>query len=201
MNRARGCARGFTLVEVVVATAVLSLLLLATVTALRTFGNTQLALERKTARVDEIRSVSGFLRDLMESTVVGGDSGGLTLGAGSAGATYFKLYEQGVEWKSTVLFGEAFGGTHIVRVAKEGDQLVLRWSEPSVKGQGPEDWSSMPSRPLVADVEEFGIAVRREYNTDWIGEWREPRIAPALVRLQIKSAGRYWPDLIMQVQR
>ena len=151
--------------------------------------------------MDEIRSVSNFLRDLMESTVVGSDSGGLSLGASSGGSTYFKLREQGVEWKSTVLFGEAFGGTHIVRVAMEGEQLVLRWAEPSVNGRGPDDWSNMPSRTLVSDLEEFAIAVRREYDTDWIGEWKEPRIAPALVRMQIKSAGRFWPDLIMQVQR
>ena len=116
MTRVPSRSSGFTLVEVVVATVVLSLLLLATVTALRTFGNTQLALERKTLRVDEIRSVSNFLRDLMESTVVGNDSGGLSLGAGSGGSTYFKLREQGVEWKSTVLFGEAFGGIRGARV-------------------------------------------------------------------------------------
>ena len=39
-------SRGFTLVEVMVSLAVLSLILLATVSALRTFANTQGSLER-----------------------------------------------------------------------------------------------------------------------------------------------------------
>jgi general secretion pathway protein J len=197
----RSRRRGFTLVEVVVATAVLSLLLLATVTALRTLGNTQAALERHTVRVDEVRSVSGFLRDLMESAVMGADSGGLTLGGGSRSSTYFRLFEQGVEWKASVLFGEAYGGTHIVRVAREGDQLVMRWSEPAASGLPPETWEDTPSRVLVRDVEDYTVAVREEYDAEWSGRWLEERSAPALVRMQVKAAGRFWPDLIMKVQR
>ena len=74
-------AAGFTLVEVVVALTILSLIMLATVTALRTLANTQGTLERVTARIDEVRTVSGFLRDLMEAAVVGegGSGGGLAL--------------------------------------------------------------------------------------------------------------------------
>ena len=72
-------SRGFTLIEVVVSLAILSLVLLGTVTGLRTLGNTQVSLERVTQRADEVRTVSAFLRDLMESAVVGSGSGGLTL--------------------------------------------------------------------------------------------------------------------------
>ena len=67
-NEAGHAARGFTLVEVVVALTILSLIMLATVTGLRTLANTQGTLERVTARIDEVRTVSGFLRDLMEAT-------------------------------------------------------------------------------------------------------------------------------------
>jgi general secretion pathway protein J len=197
----RSRCRGFTLVEVVVATAVLSLLLLATVTALRTLGNTQAALERHTVRVDEVRSVSGFLRDLMESAVMGEDGGGLTLGGGSRSSTYFRLFEQGVEWKTSVLFGEAYGGTHIVRVAREADQLVMRWSEPGANGLPPETWEDTASRVLVREVEDYAVAVREEYDAEWSDRWLEERSAPALVRMQVKASGRFWPDLIMKVQR
>jgi general secretion pathway protein J len=191
---------GFTLVEVMVALSILSLVLLGTVTGLRTLGNTQAALERKTVRVEEVRSVSGLLRDLMESAVVGRKVGALTLGGGSREATYFYFDEQYVEWKTTILFGEAFGGSFVVRVAHEGEDLVLRWLDSAVHKPDSEVWDKAPSRILVRDLEQFGISLRQDYHTDWTDEWSggDP---PALVRMQIKSSGRYWPDLIMQVQR
>lgn len=193
--------KGFTLVEVVVAMAVLSLLMLATVTGLRTLGNTQVALERKTARVDEVRTVSVFLRDLMESAIVGSGGGGLTLGGGSMGSTYFRLIDGGAEWKSTILFGESFGGTYVVRVAREGDELMLRWVEPLPNGRPPEKWDDTPSRVLVRELEEFSVFARKEFDSEWQDRWTESRQAPALVRMQVKSSGRFWPDLIMQVHR
>ncbi len=193
--------RGFTLVEVVVSLAILSLVLLGTVTGLRTLGNTQMALERVTQRADEVRTVSSFLRDLMESAVVGSGSGGLTLGGGSREATYFRTGDGFVEWKTNLLFGESYGGTHVVRIAKEGDQLMLRWLEPTETSLNSRKWEKSPSRPLVNELEEFSMALRPEYDKDWVQNWRDSANAPALVRFQIKAAGRYWPDLIMQVQR
>jgi general secretion pathway protein J len=193
-------ASGFTLVEVMVAMSILSLVMLATVTGLRTLANTQAAIERKIARVDEVRTVSEFLRDLMESALVG-SKGGLTLGGGGRDATYFRLNENGAEWKSTILFGEAFGGIYLVKVAAEDGQLVLRWQEPPRSGLAPKHWEDTESRTLVRDLEEFSVEVREEFHTDWTREWPEFSVAPALVRMQIKSADRYWPDLILQVQR
>ena len=195
------CRHGFTLVEVMVALTILSMVLLGTVTALRTLGNTQVSLERVSARVDEIRSVSEFLRDLMESAVVGSSSGGLGLGGGSRDATYFRLGDGFLEWKTNLLFGEAYGGTHVVRIAREEGQLMLRWLEPTATGLDDDKWRDAPSRPLVENLESFTVTLREEFNTDWTDSWQENAIAPALVRLQMKSSGRFWPDLIMQVQR
>ena len=48
----------------------MTLILSATVSALRTFGNTQSSLERVITRVDEIRAVSTFLRNAFAATVV-----------------------------------------------------------------------------------------------------------------------------------
>lgn len=191
---------GFTLIEVVVALSILSLVLLGTVTGMRTLGNTQVALERKTERVDEVRTVSGFLRDLMESAVVGAGSGGLTLGGGSSEASYFKFGPEFMEWKTIILFGESFGGSYIVRIASEGGQLMMRWQESARAAPTPDSWDKASSRLLVTDLEEFSISLRQRYSGQWTDEWAgdEP---PALVRLQMKTAGRFWPDLILKVQR
>lgn len=193
--------RGFTLIEVVVALAILSLVLLGTVTGLRTLGNTQVSLEKVTQRADEVRTVSAFLRDLMESAIVGSGSGGLTLGGGSIEEAYFNSGNDFFEWKSNVLLGESYGGTYLVRIAREGDELVLRWMEPDTVSPNPEKWKIAPSRLLVGELEEFSAFVRPEYNRDWVKNWENTAKAPVAVRLQIKASGRYWPDLVMQVQK
>jgi general secretion pathway protein J len=190
--------RGFTLVEVVVSLAILSLVLLATVTGLRTLANTQSAIERMIGRVDEIRTVSSFLRDTMESAAVGESSGGgLALGSRSRDAAYFAMAPTGLAWKSTILFGEDFGGSYLIRVAKENELLVLRWQAPDASGQ-PGDWSVAEERTLVENVEEFEVSWREGYQDSWQQEW-EVGDQPSWVRLQVKAGGRYWPELIMEV--
>jgi len=190
---------GFTLVEAVVALTILALVMLVTVTALRTLANTQVSVERRTADVDEIRSVSSFLRDLFESAVVGQDSDGFGAGGGSRGVTYFRHHREGVELKSTILFGEGYGGSYVVRVAREADALVLRWQE-LVPGARIQNWSGTQSRVLVAEVEELAVSTKREHLGSWL-EFDDSDALPALLRLQMKSRGRPWPDLIFNVQR
>ena len=193
--------RGFTLVEVVVALAVLSLILLATVSALRTFANTQVSLDRMVERVDEVRTISSFLRDMLDGAVTGDNqSGGLTLGGGSSELAYFEGDAQSLAWKAPALFGEAYGGTVLMRLAKEDTSLKLYWQEPPAN-IARINWNDAASRILLVNVEEFKVDFRAEYSLQWeSGEWDAPG-APALVRLTIKSGGRFWPDLILRVQR
>lgn len=195
----RAHPRGFTLVEMTVALAILSLIMLATVTALRTLGSTQVSLDRLTQRNDEIRSVSGFLRDALDTAVIGSDSGGLSLGGGSQEGAVFKMTPTSLTWSTALRFGEGTGGSYVVRVAFEGDLLVLRWQLPDPRGRyGP--WNKAPSRTLITDVEEFDVAYRRAFNGAWTGVWRDGPV-PAWVRLRIKAHARFWPDIVMQVAR
>jgi general secretion pathway protein J len=195
-----GAQTGFTLVEVMVALTILSLIMLATVTGLRTLANTQVAIERMTSRVDEVRTVSGFLRDAMQSSVIGASRSRLSLGGGGrAEAAFFEATPQSLAWKSTVLFGEGFGGSYLVRVAKEEGQLVLRWQEPPLKGR-PGDWQKAASRTLVYNLEELKLSFRKDFSAAWTNTLERNEI-PSLVRLQLRASGRYWPDLILRVQK
>ncbi|MFT5709816.1 MAG: general secretion pathway protein J [Halioglobus sp.] len=195
-------ANGFTLVEVVVSLAVLSLILLATVSALRTFANTQVSLDAMMGRVDEVRTVSGFVRDMFEGSVAGEQQGGgLSFGGrGGSGLAYFEATPQWVEWKAPVLFGEVYGGTQLLRLIKEEGALKLYWQDPPAQSARV-NWTGKSSRVLVNAVEEFQVSFKPEFNAAWQNDEWTGEGAPALVRLSIKAAGRYWPDLIVQVQR
>ena len=193
--------KGFTLVEVVVALAILSLVMLTTITGLRTLANTQTALDRMTGRIDQVRTVSSFLRDTLESAAIGSSgAGGLALGGSSRESAYFELTADSLTWKSTILIGESFGGTLLLRVAREDDLLVLRWQEPGPSGEPAQDWSQAQERTLVEDLEEFELAWREQAGDRWQQQWEAGAVA-GWVRLQLRASGRYWPDLIMQVPR
>jgi general secretion pathway protein J len=192
--------RGFTLVEMTVAVAVLSLIMLATVTALRTLGATQGSLEVLTRGNDEIRSVSSFLRDALELSVVsGGGSGGLSLGGGGGSIALFETTPDSVVWTTALRFGESAGGSYVARVGREGERIVLRWQLPNREGRlAP--WNKAPSRTLIDKVQSFEVAYRREAGGDWQRDW-DRRGAPGWLRLRVQARERYWPDLVMSVAR
>lgn len=196
-------AAGFTLVEVMVSLAVLSLILLATVSALRTFANTQGSLERKISRVDEIRSVSSFLRDALQANIASTEErrSSLSLGGDGGQSGFFLGSPNSVEWKAPMVFGEGEGGVFLVRLALEEGQLVLRWQRPAVQNENDSpEWRGTPRRVVIENVDEFSVGYRLQYDEAWQeGIYLEE--APVMLRLAIKSSGRYWPDLIAGVNQ
>ena len=87
-------AQGFTLVEVMVSLAILSLVMLVTVSGFRTLGNTATSISAMTGRTDELRSVSMFLRDAFENSVGGKNVNNkreLTFGGAGSGGLKFCL--------------------------------------------------------------------------------------------------------------
>ena len=196
---------GFTLVEVIVALAIMSLVMLATVTVFRTLGNTATTITKMTSRTDELRSVSAFLRDALENSVAGAQGGqtqGLTFG-GTGGSSkpvaYFRVNDGRLTWRAKILFGEAYGGSYFLRLVKLGDKLMLQWQDPDGQME-PDNWQQAPGRQVLDNVELFEVWTRGEPDAEWtksdIG-----RETPSHVKLVVKTAGRYWPELIMQVQR
>ena len=201
-------ARGFTLVEVIVALAILSLVMLATVSGFRTLGNTATTISRMTDRSDELRSVSSFLRDAFENSVTGegpGESasdGALSFGGNSGSSPvpvrYLKLAPAAVEWRSKVLFGEAYGGSYFLRLAKREQRLELQWQDPDGKPE-PEDWARSPSREVLDGVQQFEVWHRMSPSAPWQQTVQEDEL-PSHVKLVIKANDKFWPDLVMQVQ-
>lgn len=201
-------ARGFTLVEVIVALAILSLVMLATVSGFRTLGNTATTISRMTDRSDELRSVSSFLRDAFENSVTGEGPGesasdaSLSFGGNSGMSPvpvrYLKLAPAAVEWRSKVLFGEAYGGSYFLRLAKREQRLELQWQDPEGKPE-PEDWARSPSREVLDGVQQFEVWHRMSPSAPWQQTVQEDEL-PSHVKLVIKANDKFWPDLVMRVQ-
>jgi len=191
-------AKGFTLIEVIIALSILSMIMVATISSLRTFGNTKAVIERTTARVDEVRLVSAYLRASIQGAMPVVRIGASPEFQGFRGnyGTFFLGSAQEMVWVAPVTAGAGFGGTFIIRLSREGDRLVMRWL-PYDRNVANLDWSGQVGETLTENLEEFTLGYRSGYEEDWIDSWDATQGLPVLVRLNLKSRGRYWPELVV----
>ena len=199
--------RGFTLIEVMIALVVFSMIMAATISALRAFGNTRLTVERLTGRVNEIRVVSNFLRNTIGAALPVARYGDTFSGQANLRrhGVFFLGFPSELFWVAPLMGGAGFGGAHILHLGLEGDQLVLRWHPYQTNVSGI-DWERLPRRVLLEDVERLDLGYRaepglREADPGWLEEWTGAFSNPATVRLSMKVSGRFWPEMVIRLDR
>lgn len=189
-------ARGFTLVEVVVAISILSMLVLATVTGMRSLALTQQKLEAKAGQVAQMVAVSRYLR-----SSIGEARRGVGPWAVDS-AVHFIGGREFMQWVSPMPVPNQ-QGLWVSRLEWRDNQLLIRF-KPGIEVP---EWSEDDlTYVLASDVEEFALAYRKSVYADWQpdltgGEQALAANLPSHVRLQLKVAGRYWPEIIIQLQR
>lgn len=196
MNR----GRGFTLIEVMVALTLLSMIMVATIAAMRTLGNTRTSVGQLTGRVDEIRIVSEFLRNTigaaMPVTRVGNAEAMFTEGASYG--TYFAGDAASLIWVAPLVAGADMGGVFVLYLTLVDETLELRWL-PYQSDVQALDWSAVEPRKLLQSVEEFQVGYLAAYGQDWLDVWEGSQRNPVAVRINIRSAGKYWPELVIRL--
>jgi general secretion pathway protein J len=192
--------RGFTLIEVMIALTLLSMIMVATIAALRTFGNTKVTLEQMTNRVDEIRVVSGFLRNTIGAAMPVMRVGAIddTLEDAAGFGTYFWGGPTHLVWVSRLVAGASLGGAFVMQVTYRDDKLEIQW-HPYVRSVEALHGDDVQSRVLLDDVEEFELGYLPAFGDEWVDEWAGIGANPVAVRMNIKSRGKYWPELVMRL--
>jgi len=204
--------RGFTLVELLVAMSLMSLILLAMSSALHTMGQTESRIDERSTRLDDFRSATAFIR-----STLGRVSQRLRPGAGSVDQSNY-LFEgrnEGIAWVGTMPARYGAGGRHFFRLTAEpsgqGYALVLRYT-PWVGAAGFPDWTQVDGRVLVGDVTAWSVEYEdpRVAPGSWLPEWsmamgntnqdRRSRL-PSRVRLLIQVAGSDWPELVIPLRQ
>lgn len=186
-------SRGFTLVEVVVALTVLSMISLATLSSIRTFGSTQQKLDMVSERTQEMRSVSQLLRRVLvdAQAIMRQNPRGLR--------SYFQGHEQEVIWIAPFSASRTIGGLTIFRLAiNDSQQLTLQF-DPYVTSVRELDWSQREAYVLVPKLDEITISYKASPSGEWLSTWENASQNPDRVRLAIAANGRYWPDLIIRL--
>lgn len=194
--------RGFTLLELLVVMALLSVVMLALGSALRTIAQSEERIDRRLVRTDEFRVASAFIRTTLERV-----SARKVVAPATPGASplLFAAASDAVAWVGIMPARYGAGGRHFFRLGVEpvnGEQaLVLRFL-PWVDSQTFPDWSQAESRVLVASVTALSIRYEdaQEVPSVWGSEWPFKDRLPQRVELSLETSAGYWPSMVIPLR-
>lgn len=193
--------RGFTLIEVLVALALMSLLVTVLIASLRVGGHTWRYVTREAASVDEITRAQEFLRQRLGtiSPLRSGSSGGMSPSG------FFVGESDRLEFSSTA---STYSNDGPVRYqlgssASEPENIEVRYHPDRTAATDPEisGWSS---EPLV--VHTTGLAIQfwdssAGSSGRWVDHWIDQTRLPLLIRIDVRFADtdpRRWPPLYVE---
>lgn len=199
MTRLRAVGRGLTLVEVMVALAVLSLIVVALGASLRGLAQSAERVDRRVDEIDEMRTGVAFLRELFAaaSPVRGGDPQHTLL---------FEAGSQQFAWIAVMPARFGAGGQHAFRLAAEplddgSTALVLRYAPWRAQATAFPDWTAAASRVLVHRLESLGLAYDGQgLQTGWRPAWGVKDHLPARVRLDVGTFAGPWPPVVLPLR-
>lgn len=196
MRAVRG-PHGFTLLEVIVVMALLSLVMLAMGTALRGTAQVEQRVDARLARTDELRVATGFLR-----TVLSRLSAQKAPAALSADASPYRFAggPQEMRWVGVMPARHGVGGLHHFRLAVEPPGLVLRYA--AWRGEMQPDWNAAEQLLLVPGATALSLRFEdtREEPPRWAAAWTAVDALPQRVALSLQARDGPWPDLVVNMR-
>lgn len=197
----RGRAAGFTLVEVLVAMTLFSTVMLAMGAAMRTMAQSEVRVDERLQRADEMRVAANFLASVA-GRVSPRRSGVPTAAGGST--RLFAGEPQGMAWVGVMPARFGAGGRYFFRLALEPSgatsALVVRYAPWNPLAVFP-DWNTAESRVLVPDVTALRIDYAEpEQDVAWVSRWTEPERLPSRVRVSVATATEEWPPMVIAMR-
>lgn len=190
---------GFTLLEVLVVISLLSLIMLALGSALRTAAQTEERVDLRLQRVDELRVAQNFLRSVLERISSRKITAQVPLGASQF---FFAGGPQELSWVGVMPARYGAGGRYHFRLgladrASTG-ALVLQYT-PWVDSSTLPNWGGAESYTLATGVTALALQYEdaRTEPPTWTPAWTEIDALPQRVGIFIETAAGSWPDLVV----
>lgn len=220
-------ARGFTLIELVIALAIIGLISLLLFSGLRLGGRSWEAVETVGERLSGLRLADGFLRRTLSQTRP------TTAPYDGQIVQVFAGESERLEWVAPLSDHVGLSGLYILRLQLEGsgearNLILTRWLlHPEILEGGDEVplWEPMSEqdtgagsledlRPdldtadgafgrvlLLKGVSRFELAyhglVDGDSEPDWHEEWLGQTRQPNLVRIRLETTEQSWPDIVV----
>jgi general secretion pathway protein J len=199
VRRHRDRQAGLTLVEVIVALAVLSLIVLALGASLRGLSQSAERVDQRVDAVDEMRVSIAFLRDVLERT-------SMVRASGPERRLLFDAGEAALAWVGVMPARFGAAGRFAFRLAAEplddGSQgLVLRYAPWTAEAAAFPDWAQAEHRVLVHRVERLALAYGGQGLAEgWQPGWTDKDKLPPRLRLDLATTGGAWPPVVLPVR-
>ncbi len=190
------CARGFTLLEVLLATSLLAAALVLAFATVRAAGATAQRGEAIAERNERMRAVSEFLRRR-----IGGAQGIVFELDGATGASKrFEGDAQRLRFVADLPDYLGRGGPHLHEFTVSGGALQVDFRMVQA-GQTIAMREPRPPEPLADHLRSVEFAYRTLGDDgkpgSWQSRWAYPQALPLQVRVRIADAQGAWPDMIV----
>ena len=182
--------KGMTLVEVVIAAMVLSMLMLGLIAAMRTFASSYEALELTAQRTSTLREANAFLRHSLRRAVF-------------PSSEALQLTSTELQWRAPLDRVGAAGGVLWFRLVLEGDRLVLHFalptSEEAIDEPAEPSWDQdIPPQVLLTGVDQLAVSAQWEEAPEWDEAMDERATGlPKLLRVEMQLTDGIWPPLVV----
>jgi general secretion pathway protein J len=200
---------GFTLVEILVAMSLLAIVMVATLSAMRTMAQTEVRVDERLQRADQMRVVNGFLRAALgrvDATVR------TTTPASGERQPQFFADAKSVSWIGVMPARYGAGGRYFFHLSLQetGAQaaLVLRYTPWAGQPAFP-DWNKSETQILVKNAINFQVdaeglpfelqTIPATWPIGWNVGWSVKTALPQRVRLTWADSVGAWPPLVIAI--
>lgn len=193
---------GFTLVELLVVMALLSLLMLGMVSSMRTAAQTEERVDSRLQRLDDFRVATELLRTVLGSVSAYKKNGMLTPGESPF---YFSGDANGLYWVGTLPARYGVGGRYHLKLTKTPSSDLLLEYLPWTEGGSP-NWGRASSAVVLSGVRELLM----EYGDNaveppgWSSNWqfanKTPVRLPDRIMVSILDESGPLPPIIVAIR-
>lgn len=194
--------RGFTLVEVLVATAILSFVVVALLSAMRSVGLTEERIDQRIADGEDLRSTVQLLHEVTSRI----SPQRLSAESAAARQIAFRGAESELEWIGVMPARHGAGGLYRFRLflqpalGKEPAALALQFA-PMTKRDAPLQSEPLETRIMARNVS--GVSFRYldadGANPQWTSSWGETQRLPDRIGLRAHVGRKEWPEIVVTV--
>jgi len=195
--------RGFTLIEVVIATSLLALGLAIAFGTLRSAARASARADATAQREERLRAAQGFLRSQLTAAL----AVPFVFDEETGAATFLRVQPDKLEFVGTMPGYLARGGPYLqtLEVVHGADGEQLRFQNQQLTSDGPADAERDPV-VLLDGIDEAHIEVRTIDEDGRPGPWQDKwsvsaQLPPQVrVRVRFKDERRHWPDMLVSLR-